>query len=235
MTDLPLLVAGAAGVVSFLSPCVLPLLPGYIAYLAGTSLEGTSARRRDVFFNSLAFVLGFSLVFALLGVALNTLLEQIAYDAQIWMSRIGGIIIVLFGLFLMGILRVPFLERDYRPSVRVRFSSRPLTSALFGAAFAAGWTPCVGAVLGSILGLAATAPGSAFTLLLAYAIGFGLPFLLVGIFTIPAARLIARAGGFARTVNRLFGALLVLLGILIFTGTLNRIASFGIVMRIFGN
>jgi len=232
MNDIPVLVAFVAGIVSFLSPCVLPLIPGYLAYLAGTTVTDASHKRRDVFFNSLWFVIGFSAVFALLGIALNTVLSRVAYDAQLWLSRLGGLIIIIFGLYLTGVLKIPFLDRERKLQVRTKFSSRYATSFVFGAAFAVGWTPCVGAVLGSILGLAATAPGSAFTLLLSYAIGFGLPFLFVGLFTAPASALITRYGRWVAAINTIFGALLVILGVLIFTQTLNRLANFELLNQV---
>lgn len=232
MIAVPLFVSFAAGIVSFLSPCVLPLIPGYLAYLAGSSVDKGSAQRREIFLNSLSFVLGFGLVFALLGVLLNTLLSTVAYDVQIWLSRLGGILIIAFGLYLTGLIKISFLNREHKLVVRSRFKSRYLTSATFGAAFAAGWTPCVGAVLGSILGLAATQPGVAFSLLLAYAAGFGLPLLAVGLFTSRAAHLIARYGRWAAYVNKAFGTLLVILGLLIFTQTLYRLANFALLTRV---
>lgn len=232
MITLPLFVAFVAGIVSFLSPCVLPLIPGYLAYLAGSSVGEGGAKRREIFLNSLCFVLGFGLVFALLGVLLNTLLSAIAYDVQIWLSRLGGVLIIALGLYLTGLLKIAFLDREHKLNVRSRFKSRYLTSVVFGAAFAAGWTPCVGAVLGSILGLAATQPGLAFTLLITYSLGFGLPFLAVGLFTSQAAQLISRYGQWAIWVNRVFGVLLIVLGILIFTQTLNRLANFELLNRV---
>lgn len=232
MTQIPLFVAFIAGIVSFLSPCVLPLIPGYLAYLAGTSVGAEEKKRKEIFLNSVFFVLGFGLVFAALGVLLNTLLSAIAYDVQIWLSRIGGALIILFGLYLVGLIKIPFLDREHKLNVRSKFKSRYLTSLVFGAAFAAGWTPCVGAVLGAILGLATTQPGIAFSLLLSYSVGFGLPFLLVGLFTTAAANLINRYGKWAVWVNRIFGVMLVILGILIFTQTLNRLASFELLNRI---
>lgn len=231
MTHLTLGVAFAAGVVSFLAPCVLPLIPGFLAYLSGTSLGDSQGKRLAVFLNSACFVLGFSVVFAVLGVLLNTLLEQVAYDVQIWLSRVGGAVIIIFGLYLAGLLKLPFLEREYKVPVRMRLSSRYLTSFVFGAAFAVGWTPCVGAALGSILGLAAARPGSAFSLLLAYALGLGVPFLLVGAFLGQASRWIQRNGRWLAVVNRAFGILLVGLGILVFTQSLNRIANFELLNR----
>lgn len=230
--ELTIAIAFAAGVVSFLAPCVLPIIPGFLAYLAGSSLGDSQNHRRDMFLNALFFVLGFSAVFAALGVLLNTLLEAIAYDVQIWLARIGGGIIIFFGLYLAGLIRLRFLEREHKFTVRATASrSRFVTSFLFGAAFAAGWTPCVGAALGSILGLAATQPGSAFSLLLAYALGLGLPFLIVGLFAAPASRLINRYAGAIRYVNLAFGLLLVVFGVLIFTQTLSLIANFEFLNR----
>lgn len=232
MTNIPLLVAFFAGIVSFLSPCVLPLIPGYLAYLAGAAVGAEEKKRKEIFLNSVFFVLGFGLVFAALGVLLNTLLSTVAYDVQIWLSRIGGALIIIFGLYLTGLIKIPFLDREHKFNVRSKFKSRYLTSFVFGSAFAAGWTPCVGAVLGAILGLATSAPGLAFTLLLSYSAGFGLPFLLVGLFTTQAGSLINRYGAWAVWVNRAFGAILIILGILIFTQTLNRIANFELLNRV---
>ncbi len=229
--ELNISVALLAGLVSFLSPCVLPIIPGFLAYLAGSSLGDAARHRREIFLNSAAFVLGFSVVFATLGVLLNTVLEAVAYDAQTWLARIGGIIIIFFGLYLVGLIKLPFLEREYKPHVNVTIKSRYATSFLFGLAFAAGWTPCVGAVLGGILGLAAREPGSAFTLLFAYSLGLGLPFLGVGLFAARASNFINRYGRYARYVNIAFGIILIVLGVLAFTQELNRIANLEILNR----
>ena len=215
------------GIISFLAPCVLPIIPGFLAYLAGTSTTEAGSKRREVFLNSVFFVLGFSLVFALLGVLLNTLLERVAYDVQLWLSRAGGVVIIFFGLSLVGLIRIPFLEREHKWNVRTRFKSRYATSFLFGLAFAAGWTPCVGPALGVILGLAATEPGSAFVLLLTYALGLGIPFLLVGAFTGQAVAFINRHAKGLRYLNMVFGVVLLALGVLIFTQKLALIANFG--------
>lgn len=229
MEQTQIVFAFAAGVVSFLAPCVLPLIPGFLAYLAGTSAAQAGTHRKEVFANSIFFVLGFSSVFAALGVLLNTVLEAVAYDVQIWLGRIGGTIIILFGLYLTGILKISFLDREHKLAVKRQFRSKYLTSFVFGAAFAAGWTPCVGAVLGSILALAATQPGSAFSLLFAYAIGLGLPFLAVGLFAGEAGAVIQKYAKSFRYVNIVFGILLFALGVLIFTSNLNLIANFELV------
>ena len=220
-----------AGIVSFLAPCVLPLIPGFLVYLAGT---GTTEKnnRREILINAIFFVLGFSLIFAALGILLNTILAQVATGVQIWLSRIGGGLIIVFGLYLAGLIKINFLEREHKLTVKKKFSSRYFTSFVFGLAFAAGWTPCVGPALGAILGLAASTPGSAFFLLLAYALGLGLPFLVVALFTSQASILINRYAHLITYINFVFGLLLVGLGILIFTQRLNLIANFDFLNRL---
>jgi cytochrome c-type biogenesis protein len=220
-----LYVAFVAGIVSFLAPCVLPIIPGFLAYLAGSSLTEAQANRRAIFINSVFFVLGFSTVFAALGVLLNTLLSSVAYSAQEWMARIGGAIIIFFGLYLVGLIKLDFLAQEHKIQVH-KFNSKYLTSFLFGASFAAGWTPCVGAVLGGILALAATQPGSAFALLMSYALGLGLPFLLIGWFAAEATAWVHKYARIFKGVNIAFGVILIGLGILIFTNNLSRIANF---------
>lgn len=232
MIEINIAIAFAAGVVSFLAPCVLPIIPGFLAYLAGTTTANAEKKRLTIFVNSVFFVLGFSSVFALLGVLLNTLLEAVAYDVQIWLARIGGLIIIFFGIYLTGIVHIPFLEREHKLKIRFKTKSRLLTSFLFGAAFAAGWTPCVGAALGSILGLAATEPGSAFWLLFAYSLGLGLGFLVVGLFAGQAHAVISKFAKYIKYINITFGIILIAFGILIFTQSLNLIANFEFLNRI---
>ncbi|PIR89252.1 MAG: cytochrome C biogenesis protein [Candidatus Harrisonbacteria bacterium CG10_big_fil_rev_8_21_14_0_10_40_38] len=225
MTTIPLTVAFLAGLVSFLAPCVLPIIPGFLAYLAGSSIGDSRKNRLEIFLNSIFFVLGFSTVFAALGVLLNTLLEAVAYDTQSWLARIGGALIIFFGLYLIGLIKLPFLEREHKFKV-IPVKSRYITSFLFGAAFAAGWTPCVGAALGAILGLAASHPGLAFALLLSYSLGLGVPFLIVGLFAAQTSNIINKYAGAFRYINIIFGVILIGLGILIFTQKLSLIANF---------
>ena len=227
MIDISIPVAFVAGLVSFLAPCVLPIVPGFLSYLAGSAANGQRPSRSAVFINALFFVLGFSVVFALLGVALNTVLERVAYDAQIWLARVGGAIVIFFGLYLTGLIKIGFLEREHKIAIGGREGkSRYITSFLFGLAFAAGWTPCVGAALGVILGLAAAEPARAFYLLLSYALGLGLPFLAVGLFVSQASGILVKFAGIVKYVNMIFGLILIGLGVLIFTMQLSRIANF---------
>src|SRR3989344_115587 len=232
MTESLIIGAFLGGLISFLAPCVLPIIPGFLAYLAGASTTDTGSKRKEIFINSVFFVLCFGIIFALLGVLLNTLLESIAYDVQIWLSRVGGVMIIFFGLYLVGLIKIPFLEREYKMSVHTKFKSRYVTSFLFGLAFAAGWTPCVGPALGVILGLAATAPGSAFVLLLTYALGLGIPFLIVGAFTGQATEFINRHAVGLKYLNIVFGVILLGLGVLIFTQKLAIIANFEFLNKI---
>ena len=227
-------IAFLAGVVSFASPCVLPIIPGFLAYIAGASSAGKSSKK-DIFLSSVFFVLGFSVVFALLGVLLNTVLAGVAYGVETWLSRVGGTIIIIFGLYLVGLLDIPWLGRAHTARVDAKKHSRHVTSFLFGFAFAAGWTPCVGAVLGAVIALAASEPGSAFFLLMSYSLGLGLPFLAVGLFAGQASRFIeAHARAFV-VVSRAFGIILIVLGVLVFTQELSRVADFGFVNRLLIN
>ena len=225
MVEPTIVVAFVAGIISFVSPCVLPLIPGFLAYLSGTS-TGQQGARLKVFLNSVAFVLGFSVVFALLGVLLNTILERVSYNVQTWLSRIGGIIIILFALYILGLIKIGFLEREHKIAVKKKFSVTYITSFVFGAAFAVGWTPCVSAILGSVLALVVIKPGLGFFLLLSYALGLGIPFLIVGIFTTQATNLINKSATVLKYFNVIVGILLLILGILVFTNKLNVVANF---------
>ncbi len=178
-----------------------------------------------VFIASVFFVLGFSVVFSLVGVLLQSVLANVASSVQLWLGRIGGIIIILFGIYLLDLISIPYLEREHKLQVKRKFKSMYVTSFIFGAAFAVGWSPCVGAVLGAVLTLAATQPGTAFFLLLAYSLGLGIPFLLVGLFTAQAQRVITKAGRWLTYVKYFFGVILITLGALVFTNQLSRIAN----------
>ena len=234
MSELTVIVAFIAGIVSFLSPCVLPIIPGFLGYLSGTGLKDTSASARtNMFLNSIFFVFGFSTVFAALGVLLNTILQNVSTTVQMWLGRIGGVIIILFGLYLVGLIKILFLEQDHKIILKKKFRIKFLTSFVFGAAFAVGWTPCVGAVLGSVLTLAVIEPGKSFFLLLSYAFGLGIPFLLVGFFSGQAIRFIQKFGRYLKYFNIIVGILLIVLGILVFTNELSQIANFSLLIGIF--
>lgn len=225
MPEPTLVLAGFAGLVSFLSPCMLPVVPAFLAQLAGTSLDLSDLRRRDVLFGTVLFVLGFSAVFATLGVVLGTVLQNAATVVLVWLSRIAGTIIIVLGLHLTGLLRLPVLDRQYSVHPGM-LKPGHLASFLFGASFAVAWTPCVGPILGSTLALATTRPASAFPLLLAYAAGLGAPFLLVGLFPSRVYSFLKRHRKAAARVHVAFGVVLIGMGVLVFTGQLNLLANF---------
>lgn len=178
-----------------------------------------------IFYSSVFFVLGFSVIFSLVGILLQTALAHASVGVEAWLGRIGGIIIIFFGLFLLKLIQPTFLVASHAVVVKKKFSSAYLTSFVFGAAFAVGWTPCVSAALGAILALASVQAGSAFILLMAYTLGVGIPFLLVGLFTNQAQSLIDRAGKWMDYLQYFFGVLLIVIGILIFTSELSKIGN----------
>ncbi len=227
MAEITLFVAFIAGVLSFASPCILPLVPAFIAYMSGVSVDQIKSKnykRSEIFINSVFFVLGFSVIFSILGIIINTIFAGIAYDFRIWLSRVGGTVMILFGLYMLGILKLSFLDKEHKFRVRkTRF--RYLTSFLFGSAFAAGWTPCIGAILGAVLTLAITQPVNSLYLLIAYSLGIGIPFLFVGMFTAQASEIINRSGKFMKYFNLAAGIFLVIIGILVFTNQLAAIAN----------
>ena len=228
MAEVTLIVAFIAGLVSFLSPCVLPIIPGFLSYLSGISASevDSSKGRFVIFLNTVFFVLGFTLVFSILGVLINGIFADAAFGIREWLGKIGGTIIILFGLVLMKVIKLPFLEKERKFRVR-KFGITYVTSFMFGLAFAAGWTPCVGAVLASILTLAAVSANNAFSLLIAYSLGLTLPFLITGLFVSRMQGLILKYEKALSHVNVVFGIILVILGILVFTNTLSSISNFG--------
>ena len=195
-------------------------------------MENYKPGRWHVFLNSVFFVLGFSLIFSIVGVLLQTVLSNSAYSVQKWLAYLGGIVIVLFGLYLLGLIKMVFLEREHKFQVKSKFKYSYVTSFIFGAAFAVGWSPCVSVALGAILALAVTNASSAFFLLFAYTLGLGIPFLLVGLFTNEAQKLISRAGKWLRYFQYFFGVVLVVLGVLVLTSRLSRIAGLDFVSNI---
>jgi cytochrome c-type biogenesis protein len=225
MNQATVLVAFLAGFFSFLNPCVLPLVPGFLGYLSGVSLAGGQSGRPKVFLHSLFFVLGFSCVFALAGVLLNTVLLNVSYAVRGWLGRIGGTLIILFGLHLLGLLKFKFLETERKIPLERGLLPSYFFSFVFGAVFGVSWTPCVGAILGSVLVLAVSQPGASFALLVSYALGIGLPFLFVGAFSSAAVRAIRRATGFLKYFNAVIGIFLLVLGVLVFTGNLSLLVT----------
>ena len=225
MAEPTLVLALFAGLASFLSPCMLPVIPAFLAQLAGTSLDLSDLERRDLLLGTIMFVAGFAAMFATLGMVLGAVLADVATEVLTWLSRLAGTIIILLGLHLTDLLRLPLLNRQYSTHPG-RPKPRHLSSFLFGASFAVAWTPCVGPILGSTLALATTRPASAFPLLLTYAVGLGAPFLLVGLFPSRAFSFLKQHRRGAARVHVAFGVVLIGMGVFVFTNQLNVLANF---------
>jgi cytochrome c-type biogenesis protein len=221
--------AFVAGLASFLSPCVLPLVPAYISYLSGRALAETTTgkQRSKALMHGLAFVLGFSLVFILLGVATSAL-GGLLYSVREWLARIGGVIVVIFGIHMTGIVRIPFLEYDIRPDAEID-SKGLLSSALMGIFFSAGWSPCVGPVLGAILTIAlnggSIAQGA--VLLTAYSAGLAVPFLLAALSIDWVTVILQKYSRLSRIVEILMGITLIIVGAMLTLGVFSYIARLG--------
>ncbi len=225
-----ILSAFIAGVVSFLSPCVLPMVPGYVSYVAGKSLEevrdSQSIRTRlEILWMSFSFVLGFSTVFIALGAgasAMGSYLLAFRYEASI----IAGVIIVIFGLQLMGLLKLGWLSRDTRFNVDLS-NGTPMGAFGLGTAFAFGWTPCIGPILGAILTVSAASAtvDQGVILLSIYSLGLAVPFLLVALFTKSFMDRMRGFGGWGRALHRGSGGILVLVGVAMATGYLTTVST----------
>src|SRR5215218_10509427 len=264
MAEISIIVSAIAGIVSFFSPCILPILPAFISYLSGTtlheignindktktssssssfdnekittfnnniinsstkSLSLQKSTRLNIFLNTVYFVLGFSLVFAVLGVALNSVLVNVGTGFQNTLQIIGGIVIISFGIFLILSSKINNLNFERKLTRIPKFKTSYITSLVFGIAFAAGWTPCVGPILGSTFTLAATNPGTAYNLLLAYSLGLGVPFLLTGAFFSQATGIIKKMTKHLKYFNLIMGGILIIIGILIFSNQLTLLIN----------
>ena len=224
------LIAFAAGFLSFVSPCVLPLVPSYIVFITGLSFDQLEhedkAMRKLAFRHSLAFVAGFSLVFVLLG-ASATALGALVQEYQVALMRIGGVVIILMGLYIAGVFQLLALQTEHR----IHLMKKPeglLGTGLVGITFALGWTPCIGPILGSILVMASTS-GSVSTgiyLLFAYAMGLGIPFLVAGIafpYFVSRMRVVNKK---LNTISKISGILLIAIGLLMVTNTYGRFTGY---------
>jgi cytochrome c-type biogenesis protein len=235
-TQISLPLAFLAGLASFLSPCVFSLVPAYIGYLGGRSAAsavGGKDNRWLTLSHGLAFVLGFSLVFISLGVATSAL-GSVLYDVRTYLARIGGIVVVIFGIHMTGLYRIPFLEYDLRPQSSPDRRRGYLASGLMGVFFSAGWSPCVGPILGAILTLALNGGSisQGITLLTAYSAGLAIPFLVASTQIGLVTTVIRRYGKVMRYVEMVMGGVLILVGVLLFFGRFQTLAGLG---SFFGN
>jgi len=232
MMEITFFGAFVAGLLSFVSPCVLPLIPAYISFLGGASLgqlteEGgvNSATQRRVFYSAFAFVLGFSTIFISLG-ATATALSTLIAQHSLLLSQIAGTILVIFGLHYMGVFRIGFLNFEKR----FHLENKPaglIGSYILGLAFAFGWTPCVGPILASVLMVAASGDSTSYgiSLLTVYAAGLGIPFLIAAFAVKPFMAFISRFKKQMRKIEITISVLLIITGIAIFTGDLAEVAN----------
>ena len=216
----------AAGTISFLSPCVLPLVPAYVSYIAGQSMaDSTTSRalivRAQAVGLSACFVLGFATVFVILGASATTL-GQALISYRYELNLIGGVIVIGFGLFATGLLRPSWLQRDFRLDIALP-GGRPVAAYLLGMAFAFGWTPCIGPILGAILTVSAASARVAkgVTLLAVYSLGLGIPFLLVAVFTGGLLARLKSIGRVGRVLQILAGGIMIVMGLAMITGQLS--------------
>jgi cytochrome c-type biogenesis protein len=223
--SLGLALAFSAGLLSFLSPCVLPLVPSYVTFVTGLSLEDVARARRSALVHSLLFILGFTLIFLALG-ASATVLGRVLVSQRVWLSRVGGVLIILFGLYMLGLFDVALFSRERR----LHLSDKPvgyLGSVLVGVAFGAGWTPCIGPILGSILLYTSTAADlrRGLLLLFTYSMGLALPFLASALAVNHFLAAFARVRAKLLWVNRAAGILMIAAGLLLVTNYFTILAS----------
>ena len=239
MTEPTIFVALFAGLASFIAPCILPMIPAFLAYISGTTLTEIKNEQKsniqinkiNIIANTIFFVLGFSIVFSTLGVLINSVLLENVNQFTDSLNIVAGSIIVIFGIFLILSTKINSLNKEKKFHIKNFKSSYPM-SFVFGLAFAIGWTPCVGPILGTILTLAATTPSISFSLLLAYSTGLGIPFILMGIFYSKSTKIISSMTKHLKYYNIVLGGFIILLGILIFTNQLAYIANFPLLNEI---
>jgi len=231
-SNLSLFIAFTAGLFTFISPCVLPLIPSYISFITGisfkqlTSADDFKKLRKRTIFHSLMFILGFSLIFIVLG-ASATYLGSLFLKYQAWIARIGGVLIILFGLHIAGFIKIKFLQREKRVHLR----DKPLGyfgAALVGLTFAAGWTPCIGPILGTILVFASTAEDlyRGILLLSSYSLGLAIPFFLTSLAVNSVLPYFKKLTAHLRLISIISGIFLIAIGLLLVTGYFNRLGLY---------
>lgn len=231
-----------AGILTFLAPCTLPLVPAYLGFISGASMEDLKDPQRSkqarlkIIVNAIFYLIGFSLVFIILG-SLFGLGGAALAQYRVWLARIGGLFVIFFGLYMLGLFKLPFLNflaGDRQPKFFKSLKpGTPVSSFAFGTAFATGWSPCVGPILGALLTLAATTTtvGQGALLLSVFSLGLAIPFLLIAVGIGSASNYINKVSKYLNVVSIIGGILLILLGILLFTN--NFVLFTGEVYRIF--
>lgn len=226
--NLSLLVAFGAGVLSFVSPCVLPMVPIYVAYLAGSSMaEASESRRWATLANALAFGSGFGAVFVGFWASVG-LIGYVLPDFKDLLRQAGGVVLIVFGLHQAGIVRIPLLYREFRMEKDMSSTATPFTSLVLGVAFAAGWTPCIGPVLGGIIGLASMSETAwhGTYLLIAYSLGLGLPFLATALAISQATAVLRGIWRYFTLVSVVSGMLLIGIGLLMLSDTFKLLPQY---------
>ena len=227
-SNLGLGIAFLGGLASFLSPCVFALVPAYIGYLSGRSVGSQDSNRFYTLSHGLAFVLGFSTVFILLGLGASAI-GNLLFDLRPYLTKIGGVVVVIFGLHMTGVIRIPFLQYDVRkqdaPDKKFGYAS----SFLLGVFFSAGWSPCVGPILGTILTLSLSTGSisQGFWLLVAYSFGLAIPFLIAAVEIGLVTSFIRKYGNIVRYVEIAMGVVMIVIGVLLFLGRFEQVASLG--------
>ena len=224
-TSVGLLIAFTAGGLSFLSPCVLPLIPSYMSFITGMSLDEMGEHRGAAFTHALLFVSGFTLIFLMLGATASSVGRLLQFH-QVWLERFGGVLIIFFGLYLLGVFRLGALAQERR----VHIQNKPLGyagSVLVGVAFGAGWTPCIGPILGAILMYAGTQGSLAqgVVLLLFYSLGLAVPFLVAALAVERFIKWFQRYRQYMPLVTKASGGILLFLGLLLLSGYFSMLAS----------
>ena len=234
MNEATLLGAASIGLASFFAPCILPVVPAFLAYISGSSLYETNKQsgsntivvnKTNIVLNTIFFVLGFTVVFSIYSVVINSIFSDLTGELTQAFNQIGGIIIIGFGAYMLLSSKIRILNFEKKFIPKKTKSSFPL-SFLFGLSFAAAWTPCTAPVLGTILTIAAITPAESLNLMLAYSLGLGIPFIIMGVFFSRATRIIRAMSKHLKYYSIILGAFIVILGVLVFFNQLAYIASF---------
>ncbi|NMA69989.1 MAG: cytochrome c biogenesis protein CcdA [Desulfitobacterium sp.] len=228
MENVTILFAFTAGILSFLSPCIFPLIPAYVSSLTGSTIgkDRIDVSKQILFSRSISFILGFSLIFVIMGASASALGQFFANHREI-VQKLSGLIIIIFGLQMAGVLNIRFLMMEKRMEVKQAKEKNILRSFLLGMSFAAGWTPCVGLALSSILLLAGASSTvySGMFLLFVYSLGLGIPFLLISLVITYSLRVIKKVNSSLGLLSKISGWILVVMGLLLYTGQLQKLST----------